>query len=253
MIRVAAVGDVHVGVDGAGGLRPSLSDVAEHADVLLVAGDLTRHGTAAEARVVAAEIADLGIPVLTVLGNHDHHSGQAAAVAEALTQAGVVVLDGAAEVVEVAGTRVGVAGVKGFGGGFEGASGSDFGEQVMKDFVQYSKSEADRLDQALWNLDADLRVVLTHYAPVPETLVGERLEIYAFLGSSLLEQVIDRHRVHLALHGHAHFGSEVGLTAGGVPVRNVARAVLNRPYAVYGWTGNGAGLASGGRGVWTHS
>ncbi|MDQ6874358.1 MAG: metallophosphoesterase [Actinomycetota bacterium] len=232
-MRVAAVGDVHVGVDGRGALRQELVDVSGDADVLLVAGDFTRHGSVAEAEVAAQEFADLGLPVLAVLGNHDYHAGASAAVAGALAAAGIWVLDGSAEVVQVGATRVGVAGVKGFGGGFAGASGSDFGEQEMKDFVSYSRSEAQRLDRALSTLEADVRLVLTHYAPVPDTLVGERLEIYPFLGSYLLEQVIDRHQISLAVHGHAHLGCEAGMTAGGVPVRNVARAVLDRPYAVY--------------------
>ena len=233
MIRVAAVGDVHLGVNAHGLLRSELADLPEHADVLLVAGDLTRHGTAQEARVVAAELSDLGLPVLTVLGNHDHHSGQAEAITEILEAAGIPVLDGSAQVVSTRAGDLGVAGVKGFGGGFAGASGAEFGEQVMKDFVAYSRDHARRLDAALAGLDGEPRVVLTHYSPVPDTLIGERLEIYPFLGSYLLEEVIDRHEVLLALHGHAHLGSEEGVTAGGVPVRNVARAVIGRPYAVY--------------------
>jgi Icc-related predicted phosphoesterase len=201
--------------------------------VLLVAGDLTRLGTVAEGRVAAGELAGLGVPVIAVLGNHDYHSGQAPTISELLCQAGVHVLDGDAASVDVGGDRLGVAGVKGFGGGFTGACASDFGEQEMRDFVAYSREESGRLDAALATLDMPARVVLTHYAPVPGTLAGERREIYPFLGSSFLEQVIDRHGARLAVHGHAHYGTEEGCTCGGVPVRNVARAVIRRPYAVY--------------------
>ncbi len=231
-LRIAAVGDVHLGADGRGALRPDFADLPRHADVFLVAGDLTRRGTAAEAEVVAAEFADLGLPVLAVLGNHDHHSDRAAEVTAILERAGIRVLDGTSEVIRIGDVRLAVAGVKGFGGGFSGAYGSQFGEPEMKAFVAHSRVQADRLDVAL-DVEADVHVVLTHYAPVPDTLAGERPELFPFLGSYLLEEVIDRHDVRLAVHGHAHFGSEVGLTAGGVPVRNVARAVIDRPYAIY--------------------
>ncbi|MEP6696403.1 MAG: metallophosphoesterase [Pseudonocardiales bacterium] len=233
MIRVAAVGDVHLGERSAGSLRAGWAALADEADVFLVAGDLTRHGTAAEGRVAAGELASLGLPVIAVLGNHDHHGGAADVISAALVEAGVRVLEGNAEVVEVGGATLGVAGVKGFGGGFTGATGSEFGEQVMKDFIAYSRAESRRLDEALCSLRVAAKVVLTHYAPVTGTLVGERRELYPFLGSSYLEQVIDRHGALLAVHGHAHYGTEEGRTAGGVPVRNVAHHVIRRPYAVY--------------------
>jgi Icc-related predicted phosphoesterase len=133
----------------------------------------------------------------------------------------------------VGGTRVGVAGIKGFGGGFAGACGSEFGEQEMKAFMVHTREAASALEGALTSLDADVRIALLHYAPIEATLQGERLEIYPFLGSYLLAEAVDRAGADLVVHGHAHNGSERGVTAGGVPVRNVAQPVLRRAYAVY--------------------
>ena len=233
MIRIAAVGDVHVDADVVGRYRPALEQLSDVADVLLVAGDLTRHGTVAEAGSFATEFGGLEVPVVVVLGNHDHQSDQQAEVAGVLADAGITVLEGTSVVLDLHGHRLGVAGVKGFGGGFAGACASAFGEREMKSFVGTTEQAADKLGAVLRTTECDALVALTHYAPVPETLAGEPLEIYPFLGSYLLGQAIDSAPTALALHGHAHHGSERGRTAGGVPVRNVAHPVIRQAYNVY--------------------
>ncbi|GIF52510.1 Icc-related predicted phosphoesterase [Asanoa ferruginea] len=233
MIRIAAVGDVHIDRDVLGRFRPALEELPGQADVLLLAGDLTRHGTEAEAKCVATEFGGLGVPVIAVLGNHDHHCDEVPGVLAALTDAGITVLEGDSTVVDIDGVRLGVAGVKGFGGGFAGRCASEFGEPEMKAFVRTTGVVAERLGTALRDLDCDVRVALTHYAPVPDTLAGEPLEIYPFLGSYLLGQAIDSAPTALAVHGHAHHGSERGRTPGGVRVRNVAHPVIKQAYSVF--------------------
>ena len=233
MIRIAATGDVHFGADSAGSLRSHLGDLEERADVFLIAGDPTRHGRSTEAAVLARELADLSVPIVAILGNHDYHCDEEQEITSLMQEAGVRVLDGDAAVLDIDGTTLGVAGVKGFGGGFAGACGSDFGEPEMKAFIRHSKALAARLGDALRNLDADYRVALLHYAPIDSTLVGERLEIYPFLGSYLLAEAIDAAGADLVIHGHAHAGSEKGATPGGVPVRNVAQPVVGVAYNLY--------------------
>lgn len=236
MIRVAAVGDIHMGSDTQGLLRPAFETLHECADLLLLAGDLTRHGTPEEARVVAQEVRGLPVPVVAVLGNHDHHDEQPDKVTGILQEAGVTVLEGEGTVVECGGTRVGIAGTKGFGGGFVGRSAGEFGEPLMKEFVRYTRRSADGLRAALEDLDREdcaLRVALTHFSPVADTLAGEPPEIYPFLGSYLLAEAIDVAGADLSVHGHAHAGTEHGMTAGGVRVRNVAQPVIRRAFNVY--------------------
>jgi Icc-related predicted phosphoesterase len=233
MIRIAAVGDVHVGLDSAGVLRPKWESLPEEADALLLAGDLTKGGDVDEAAVLAGELDGLEVPVIAVLGNHDHHASDPDGVRAVLVDAGVQVLEGETAVLDVGGARLGVVGAKGFGGGFEGASGSEFGEEEMKAFIRHTKERADAIDHELELLEADVRVVLLHYAPVRDTLVGEPPEIFPFLGSYLLAEPCDRWKVDLAIHGHAHRGATEGATSGGVPVRNVAQAVIQRPYAIF--------------------
>ncbi|MEV6299736.1 metallophosphoesterase [Actinoplanes sp. NPDC051861] len=233
MIRIAAVGDVHVDKDVVGRYRPALEELPDRADALLVAGDLTRHGTVEEARCFAKEFGGLAVPVVVVLGNHDHQSDLQDDVTQVLTDSGITVLEGSATVLELNGHRLGVAGSKGFGGGFAGACASNFGEREMKSFVGTTEDFANRLGEALRSVQCDALVALTHYSPVPETLVGEPLEIYPFLGCYQLGQAIDSAPTALALHGHAHHGSERGRTPGGVPVRNVAHPVIKQAYNVY--------------------
>ena len=236
MTRVAAVGDIHLGSESHGVLRPAFETLPECADLLLLAGDLTRHGTRQEALVVAQEVEDLAVPVVAVLGNHDHHGGCPDAVTAVLEDSGVRVLEGRSTVVTSGGTRVGIAGTKGFGGGFAGRCAGEFGEPVMKEFVRYSRRCADGLRAGLRELaraECDLRIALTHFSPVPDTLAGEPLEIYPFLGSYLLAEAIDAEGADLAVHGHAHSGTEHGMTSGGVQVRNVAQPVIQRAFHVY--------------------
>jgi Icc-related predicted phosphoesterase len=237
VIRVAAVGDIHLNASNRGRLRPHLDALPGQADLLMVAGDVTCLGTVDEAGVVAEELAGLAdrLPVLAVLGNHDHHADEQVSVAGALGQAGVRVLEGDADCVDVGGVRVGVAGTKGFAGGFAGASMSEFGEEEFKAFARHGRLVAERLRGALRTLVAtDVRLVLLHYSPVAETLAGERPEIHAFLGSHHLGDAVDEAGADLVVHGHAHAGREEGTTPGGVPVRNVAQPVLRRPVAIYG-------------------
>lgn len=239
MIRVAAVGDIHIGTDSAGTFRSHLEHLGDRADVFLLAGDLTQRGTPDEAVVLADELADLPVPAVAVLGNHDHHCDHADHVVKLLADAGVRVLEGDSATFDVAGCTVGIAGVKGFGGGFAGASGSEFGEPEMKTFMAHTRGVATTLEEALRALDTDVRVALLHYSPIEATLQGERLEIYPFLGSYLLAEAVDRAGADLVLHGHAHAGAERGVTPGGVPVRNVAQPVLRRAYSVYCFDADG--------------
>jgi Icc-related predicted phosphoesterase len=241
VIRLAACGDLHFGLESAGTLRPHLEDLPERADVLLLAGDLTRHGEPEEASVLADELRDLAIPVVAVLGNHDYHADREKEIRAVMEDAGVRVLEAEATVIDTPGGRVGVAGTKGFGGGFIGANATDFGEPEMKEFVRHTKRLAAGLEQALESLEADWRVALLHYSPIKETLVGEPPEIYAFLGSYLLGEAADRTGADLILHGHAHRGVEKGITPGGVHVRNVAQTVIQQAYRLYRFDDSGPG------------
>jgi Icc-related predicted phosphoesterase len=233
MVTIAGAGDLHIGLDSAGTLEPILQGLNGSADVLLIAGDLTRLGDPSEAQVLAEEIKDLTIPTFAVLGNHDHHKGAQDEIRNIIEDSGIRVLEGEAAVVQVDGVRVGIAGIKGFCGGFFGACGTEFGEIEMKSFVGHTRKCAEALEAALSSLEADLRIVLLHFSPVEQTLEGERLEIYPFLGSYLLAEAIDRVGADLVLHGHSHRGKEKGATPGGIPVRNVAQPVLGSPYALF--------------------
>ena len=197
MIRLAAVGDVHCGTDMRSQIRAQFASVPDHADALLLAGDLTRLGLPEEAEVLANALGELrGMPIAGVLGNHDYQSDQQDEVRAIFEAAGVQMLEGSSVVWEIGAVRVAVAGSKGFGGGFEGTHGTAFGEPEMKRFVEHTRSLADRLDTCLRELEpADLSVLLLHYAPVRETLTGEPREIFPFLGSYLFAELADRHGV----------------------------------------------------------
>ena len=226
MIRVAALGDLHCTKTSQGVFQPLFAKIAESADLVLIAGDLTDYGLPDEARVLARELTAIHAPVVAVLGNHDFESGKGDEVRQIVSDAGVAILDG--DAYETHG--IGIAGIKGFGGGFGKRALGPWGEAIIKQFVHEAVDEALKLEAALGRLRTRHLIALLHYSPVQQTVEGEPLEIYPFLGSSRLEEPLNRYPVSLVLHGHAHRGQLQGATSSGVPVYNVSMPLLTRSF-----------------------
>jgi Icc-related predicted phosphoesterase len=225
-VRLAAVGDLHCGKTRNGAVHALFSQVAERADVLLVCGDCTDYGLPDEARLLAREMTASKVPVVAVLGNHEYEAGKQDEIRDILTEAGGIVLDG--DACEVRG--IGFAGVKGFPGGFGQRALGPWGEETIKRFVHEAVGEALKLEAALARLRTRHRIVLLHYSPIRATVEGEPPEVYAFLGSSRLEEPLNRYPVTAVFHGHAHRGRPEGRTAADVPVYNVALPLLESLY-----------------------
>jgi Icc-related predicted phosphoesterase len=224
-VRIAAAGDLHcTHVLSRENLQPFFTQVAERADVLLLCGDLTNYGLPEEAQTLVKELSTVKVPVIGVLGNHDYESGKQDDIRRILTDAGMTILDGDAR--EIHG--IGFAGAKGFGGGFGDHALQPWGEPIIKTFVHEAVEETLKLESALARLRTFHRVVLLHYAPIRATVEGEPVDIFPYLGSSRLEEPLDRYRVTAVFHGHAHHGAFQGRTRGGVPVYNVAMPLLRR-------------------------
>ena len=232
-MRIAAIGDLHVQESDDAPYREIFGEISNHADVLLLCGDLTNFGKTREAEILADDIKSCTIPVLGVLGNHDYECGQPEKVAEILGGAGMTVLDEQAHEID----GVGFAGVKGFLGGYGRGELAPFGEPIIKAFVDEAQKEARKLENALRTIRTDRSVAVLHYSPVVGTLVGEPEEIYQYLGAQRLAEPIDRFdHVKAVVHGHAHHGTYEGRTPLGKPVYNCAQFVLRpkfgRPYAL---------------------
>ncbi len=236
-IRIAAAGDIHYGerADDRERARATFAALEDRVDVILLAGDLTTHGEPHQAQIVADAVRDVGVPVLTVLGNHDWHVDRADELKAVLQEAGVIVLDKehSHETLDLCETQVGIAGVKGFMGGFPGTHLPDFGEPSLRGVYRESVEEAEALDEGLRAIQmCPFRIVLMHYAPTTETLVGEREAIWTFLGTDRLAPPILEHNPDLVLHGHAHAGTFEG-RLGQVPVYNVSVPVLGEDFWVF--------------------
>jgi Icc-related predicted phosphoesterase len=231
LMRVAAMGDLHVREDNGVSYRDLFGEISREAEVLVLAGDLTDLGKPKEAELLAQDLKACSIPVVGVLGNHDYECGAAEEVARILRDAGMKVLDG--QSVEIDG--VGFVGVKGFAGGFGRRMLGSFGEPAIKQFVGEAMNETLRLENAMRQVRAKRSLVILHYAPIPDTIESEPLEIYPFLGSSRLAETIDRFQVSAIVHGHAHRGRYEGRTPGGQRVYNVAQHIekpTGKPYAI---------------------
>ena len=223
-VRIAAVGDLHFDATQQGTLVDLFSAVNTQADILALCGDLTTHGEPDHMRAFVKELGGVEMPIVAVLGNHDHEHDAAAEVSAILMERGVHVLDGGQVVIQ----GIGFAGAKGFAGGYGRGALAPFGERLIKDFVSAAIEEAIKLETALRTLTTDVKVVLMHYSPVVDTLVGEPEYVYPFLGSSRLLEPLETHGATVIFHGHAHNGRLEGRTPSGVPVFNVALPLLRK-------------------------
>jgi len=232
-VRIAAIGDLHVAEDSTAPYRRLFAEMSAEADVILLCGDLTNFGKTKEAEILAEDIRLCTVPVLGVLGNHDYECGQPEEVCRILHDGGMILLDEQAHEID----GVGFAGVKGFLGGFGRGELAPFGEPMIKAFVNETNNEARKLENALRSLRTEKIVAVLHYSPVVETLEGEPIEIFQYLGSARLADALDRFdNIAAVFHGHAHHGSYEGKTMRGTPVYNVAQFVLRdtfgKPYIV---------------------
>jgi Icc-related predicted phosphoesterase len=221
-MKIAATADLHFTPSRQSVLHDQFSRIRDEADVLVLAGDLTNYGHPDEMGPLLNVVVRSRVPTIAVLGNHDYESGKQSELMGMMAAAGIKVLDGTAYERD----GVGFAGTKGFVGGFGRGALTAFGEPEIKEFVKASIDEALKLERAMSQLRTQKRVVVLHYSPIVGTVMGESAEIFPFLGSSRLAEVVDRHGADLVLHGHAHNGKPEGKTPGGVPVHNVAITLL---------------------------
>ena len=221
-MRIAALADLHFTPQSYDRIRDQMNRVRDEADLMVLAGDLTNFGKPEEIESMLNSLVRIRIPIVAVLGNHDYESGKADELMKMLMSEGVKLLDGTGYERD----GVGFAGTKGFLGGFGRGALTAFGEPEVKAFVQAAIDESLKLERALSQLRTPKRVVVVHYSPIGATVQGEPTEIFPYLGSSRLMEVIDRHGADLVLHGHAHHGSPDGKTTAGCPVHNVALPIL---------------------------
>jgi hypothetical protein len=232
-VKIAAIADLHCGKSTGRDIREVFTDLEKKADILVMAGDLTNVGLVEEMERLISLLEAIALPKIAVLGNHDHQNDENEMLVKMMEGSGICVLDCTSCVID----GVGFVGTKGFCGGFGELRIQPLGEQAIKEFVRNSIDEAVRVENALNELDTRKRIAILHYAPVKETLTGEPPELFPFLGSSLIADALNRHRVDVVFHGHAHHGSPEGRTAAGIPVYNVCRFVqqrfYNRDYMIY--------------------
>src|SRR6266851_1061354 len=231
LMRIAATADLHFSAQSYSTIQDQFVKVRDEADLLLIAGDLTNYGQPPEMEMLLNALVRLRLPTVAVLGNHDYESGQESELQRMMAAAGIKVLDGTGYERD----GVGFAGTKGFVGGFGRGVLTAFGEREVKVFVQAAIDEALKLERAMSQLRTKKRIVVLHYSPIVSTVMGEAPEIFPFMGTSRLAEVVDRHGADLVFHGHAHRGTLEGKTTGGIPVHNVAITLLQQqnPSAVY--------------------
>jgi Icc-related predicted phosphoesterase len=223
-MRIEAIADIHVGLDNQGHYKEHFSRISERADALVIAGDLTQTGTIDEAEILKLELSALTVPCICVLGNHDYDRNLQNEIAHILSTGQIVVLEGTHKMIR----DVGIAGIKGSIGGFGNKMIPPFGEQLFKDIVNATNQEALELERALSLIETNKKIVVMHYSPIRETVIGEDPEIFPFLGSTRFEEVINRMNATVVFHGHAHQGTLEGKTQTGISVFNVSRPVLER-------------------------
>jgi len=232
-IRIAAAGDIHCSEEERSRLENAFLDADRGSDLILLAGDLTTYGEPEQAAVLADVTRAIETPIFAVLGNHDWHADRHEELVGALREGGIHLLERAAEVIEVNGLQVGIAGTKGFVGGFSDSLLPDFGEPLLRRVYAETSAEVSALDRGLRTIqDCPVRIVLLHYSPTTTTIEGERETIWAFLGSERLAGPIAEHKPDAVFHGHGHAGTFAG-SIGDIPVFNVGAAVPVRDFWMF--------------------
>jgi uncharacterized protein len=232
-VRIAAAGDIHCSEEERSRLEKAFLDADRESDLILLAGDLTTYGEPEQAAVLADVTREIDTPIFAVLGNHDWHADRHEELVGALREGGIHLLERAAEVIEVNGVQVGIAGTKGFVGGFSDSLLPDFGEPLLRRLYAETSAEISALDRGLRTIrDCPVRIVLLHYSPTTTTIEGERQTIWAFLGSERLAGPIAEHKPDAVFHGHGHAGTFAG-SIGDIPVFNVGAAVPVRDFWMF--------------------
>jgi uncharacterized protein len=236
-LRVAAAGDIHSRESRRAEVESAFASLQGKADLVLLAGDLTSHGTPEEARILAHATSGLDAAVIAVLGNHDWHAGRSEEIVAVLEEAGVTVLDRASTVREIGGIEVGIVGTKGFVGGFPGSYLPDFGEPLLRRVYAEGIAEVGAIDAGLRSVSmCPVRILMLHYSPTDTTLEGEPPGIWTFLGTDRMAAPIAEHSPDLVVHGHAHAGRFEG-RVGEVPVYNVSVPVMERDFWLFELSG----------------
>ena len=232
-IRIAAAGDIHCAEEERTRLQSAFAEADGQADVILLAGDLTTYGEPEQGAVLADVTREIETPIFAVLGNHDWHADRHEELAGALRGGGIRLLERAAETCTVKGVEIGIAGTKGFVGGFSDSLLPDFGEPLLRRLYAETSAEVASLERGLKAIqECAIRLVLLHYAPTTTTIEGERETIWAFLGSERLAAPIVEHRPDAVFHGHGHGGTFAG-SIGQIPVFNVGAAVPVRDFWLF--------------------
>ena len=232
-IKVAAAGDIHCSDEERVRLQNAFAEADRRADVILLAGDLTTYGEPEQGAVLADVTREIETPIFGVLGNHDWHADRHEELAAALRDGGIRLLERAADTCTVKGVEIGIAGTKGFVGGFSDSLLPDFGEPLLRRLYAETSAEVAALDRGLKAIQScDVRIVLLHYAPTTTTIEGERQTIWAFLGSERFAAPIAEHRQDAVFHGHGHAGTFAG-SIGEIPVFNVGAAVPVRDFWLF--------------------
>jgi Icc-related predicted phosphoesterase len=236
-LRVAAAGDIHSRESRREEIEAAFAALESKADLVLLAGDLTSHGTPDEARILAHATRGVEAPVVAVLGNHDWHAGRNEEIVAVLEEARVTVLERSSTVREICGIEVGIVGAKGFVGGFPGSYLPDFGEPLLRRVYAEGIAEVGAIDAGLRAVAmCPVRILMLHYSPTDTTLEGEPPGIWTFLGTDRMAAPIAEHAPDLVVHGHAHAGRFEG-RVGEVPVYNVSVPVMERDFWLFELSG----------------
>ena len=239
VLRVAAAGDLHCEPGNATHTRRAFKAIARQADLILLAGDLTAHGRPKQALVLADAVEEVDVPVVACMGNHDMHLERMEELVGIWREAGIKVLEREHVALEIAGRSVGIVGLKGFVGGFEDSQLADYGEPVMRELFKLTTADVGDLEAGLVAIEnCDTRIVLMHYSPTKETLVGEPEGLWPMLGSARFAEPIRRHEPDIVVHGHAHSGTFAG-AIDGVPVYNVSIPVMRQDFWVFEFGADG--------------
>ncbi len=199
-------------------LKAGLVEAPRECSLVVWAGDMVLRGRleALEPVLEAFRKKYPGTPIVAVFGNEEYW-GMEEAFREEYPD--VVWLDDEYRVLDLDGAKVAVVGTRGAldrPTSWQRRNKPELWEvyakrpRVVEDLVARARGEAD------------LVILVSHYALTFKTVEGEPRRIWPEMGSRRMEETVRRSRPDLAIHGHAHNARQTHVRIDGVPVYNVS-------------------------------
>lgn len=195
---IAATSDLHLPNNYDEFMR-ALDRMKKKPDILLVAGDVVHQSDLKEfEKFYNLIFGKFSCPIFACFGNNEFGRFREETKSK---YSDIKFLDDESGMATVAGKTVGIFGTT-------GSLDTPTPWQIanVHNIENLYKQRVELADASLKRMQADVKILLTHYAPTFKTLEGENNRFFGSLGSRAYENVINSRKPTMVIHGHSMHG-----------------------------------------------